>query len=520
LLDAGRAHERAGRLDDAASAFEGAAREAQSRGAAGILSESLRLLAVVHHRRQMEEQANDLCQRAYDVALQIDDARRTAEALNTMGTFALERGQLDQARQRYERALELAKNAPALRARIRQNLGIIANIRGEFDTALAHYAEALAGYLAAGDEGGSAAVYHNLGMINADRGLFDQADQCFRKAMQLATSIDDQHYRALCLINHCEVFLARRDFRAAKRQAETAIAILDDIGQPRHKADAYKVLGIVYRETNRPQLAEARLQDAIRMAVESGSVLLQAEASRELALLARSLGRAQETLNALNDAHRLFRQVDARVDLVDVSARVDDLEDVYLTVVREWGESIESADAYTHGHCERVAEYSLSVSDTLGLDETERTTIRVGAYLHDVGKVRVPHEILNKPGRLTEAEFATMQRHPVDGIEMLKGVEFPWNITPIIRWHHEKNDGTGYPDGLSGMAIPLHAQIVCVADVFDALTSTRSYRGAMPIERALEVMVESRDWWRPSVFDAFMTAQGCGRLARGTTGEC
>ena len=133
-----------------------------------------------------------------------------------------------------------------------------------------------------------------------------------------------------------------------------------------------------------------------------------------------------------------------------------------------------------------------------------------------MGEVRTPHEILNKPGRLTDEKFAIMQRHPMDGVEMLANVEFPWDIKPIIRWHHERYDGTGYPDRLKGEEIPLHAQIICVADVWDALTTTRSYRPAMSSERARAVMLESRHHWRPDVFAAFMQGEG-GRGAEGRT---
>ncbi|MDQ3698732.1 MAG: HD-GYP domain-containing protein, partial [Gemmatimonadota bacterium] len=225
---------------------------------------------------------------------------------------------------------------------------------------------------------------------------------------------------------------------------------------------------------------------------------------RELAKLYREQGRNQDSLKLLNASHRLFRRLDARHDLVDVAAKMQELQAVYLAVVHDWGQSIESSDSYTFGHCSRVAEHAVSVARQLGLDESEQTTIRLGAYLHDLGKVKVPHEILNKPGRLTSEEFTVMKMHPVWGIEMLAGIEFPWDIKPMIRWHHEKLDGSGYPDRLRGDEIPIAAQIICVADVFDALTTTRSYRAEMPRDRALAEMHASRHWWRADVFQAFV----------------
>jgi len=155
----------------------------------------------------------------------------------------------------------------------------------------------------------------------------------------------------------------------------------------------------------------------------------------------------------------------------------------------------------------------VAVAQALGLDETEITTIRLGAYLHDVGKVKVPHEILNKPGRLTNEEFDIIKMHPVWGMELLAQVEFPWDLKPIIRWHHEKYDGSGYPDRLMGDEIPLSAQIVGIADVYDALTTTRSYRGAMSAEQAVSEITRCRASWSPGVYQAFMRAVGQPALA-------
>jgi HD-GYP domain-containing protein (c-di-GMP phosphodiesterase class II) len=120
--------------------------------------------------------------------------------------------------------------------------------------------------------------------------------------------------------------------------------------------------------------------------------------------------------------------------------------------------------------------------------------------------VKVPHEIVNKPDRLTSDEFAIIKKHPEWGVEMIAGIELPWDVKPIILWHHEKYDGSGYPHGLKGEEIPLPSQIICVVDVYDALTTTRSYRPALQKEEALREMHGCRAWWKPSVYDAFQRA--------------
>jgi putative nucleotidyltransferase with HDIG domain len=341
-------------------------------------------------------------------------------------------------------------------------------------------------------------------MVSADRELWDDADRYFRQSLEVAQAIGDVHLQGLGLLNHSEVHLARQRYELARQNAESALSIFDRLGSKLDKADAYKVIGRTYRETGRHARAEARLRAAVDLAVSTGSVLSEAEASRELALLYQAMGRNQEALGLLNAAHRLFGRLDARVDLIDVSTKVHRLEETYLAVVRDWGQSIESSDSYTHGHCERVADYALAVARGLGLNDGQQTTIRIGAYLHDLGKVKVPHEILNKPGKLTDEEFGVIRMHPIWGVELLATVEFPWDIKPIIRWHHERYDGTGYPDRLQGDEIPLSAQIICIADVFDALTTTRSYRPAMSRVEALSRMADSRHWWRADVYTAFM----------------
>jgi putative nucleotidyltransferase with HDIG domain len=311
-------------------------------------------------------------------------------------------------------------------------------------------------------------------------------------------------------VNQAEVHLARQRFEQARQNAETALLVFDQLDDRAAKADAYRVIGMVYRETGKMALAESRLRAAIECASATGSVLGEAEATRELALLYQAMGRNQQALSSLNTAYRLFRRLNARVDLVYVGGKVAELQETYFAVVRDWGQSIESSDSYTYGHCERVAEYAVAVARALGLSEEELTTVRIGAYLHDLGKVRVPHEILNKPGTLTPEERDIMKQHTVWGIELLATVEFPWDIKPIIRWHHERYDGTGYPDRLKGDEIPLAAQIIGIVDVYDALTTTRAYRPAMPRDAALKEMKACRHWWRADVHDAFLRAVGRG----------
>jgi putative nucleotidyltransferase with HDIG domain len=507
-LREGRERERAGAVPEALASYELAIAAAERSGDHALVAESLRRLGVAQHHRGERALARELCERSSRVANELGDTVLAGEAQNALAGFDFEAGNIGVARERFYEALELGGANAGLRGRIEQNLGILANIQGALVDALAHYERSLDAFRSSGDERGCAIAYHNLGMVSADRGLWEQADGFYCRTLEIAQRIGDRHLEGLARLNQSEVHLARQRYDDARGGAEAALEIFNQLEARLDKADAYKLIGRVYRETGRWLLAESRLKGAIELAISNASVLSEAEASRELALLYQAMGRNQDALGLLNSAYRLFSRLDARVDLVDVAGKVHRLEDTYFAVVRDWGQSIESADSYTFGHCERVASYASSVAQALGLDDQQQTTIRLGAYLHDLGKVRVPHEILNKPGKLTDAEFDVIKMHPVWGVELLVTVDFPWDIKPIIRWHHEKCDGTGYPDGLRGDAIPIGAQIIGIVDVYDALTTTRSYRPAMPPAKAVACVVESRAAWRNDVYDGFMRSVG------------
>jgi putative nucleotidyltransferase with HDIG domain len=190
---------------------------------------------------------------------------------------------------------------------------------------------------------------------------------------------------------------------------------------------------------------------------------------------------------------------------METRRRLGELEAKFLEIVRDWGASIESKDAYTSGHCDRVADLACTLARLAGIDSESLFWFRAGALLHDAGKLIVPSSILNKPGPLNAEERALMERHPAAGEKMLAGIDFPWDVKPMIRHHHERWDGHGYPDQLAGEAIPLSARILCLADVWDALITDRPYRKAFAREKALEIMrKEEGKAFDPRLFQLFL----------------
>jgi ribonuclease P protein subunit RPR2 len=195
---------------------------------------------------------------------------------------------------------------------------------------------------------------------------------------------------------------------------------------------------------------------------------------------------------------------DLRETFMQERSRSEELRRSYMLTVRALASAVEARDAYTGRHAERVAAYGLAIGAVYGMPLSDEPQIEFGFLLHDVGKVAVPDAILFKPGPLTAAERLVMQQHPVTGSEIVREIDFLGAARDVIRSHHERWDGSGYPDGLAGEAIPVSARIFAVADAFDALTTERPYRHASPIAEA-RAMIErsSGSHFDPDVIVAF-----------------
>ncbi|MFN7980761.1 MAG: HD domain-containing protein [Vicinamibacterales bacterium] len=190
----------------------------------------------------------------------------------------------------------------------------------------------------------------------------------------------------------------------------------------------------------------------------------------------------------------------------DAGAHVATIDRLYLSTVEALAIAIESKDQVTSTHVRRVQNLSLAIARHLGVTGDEQMrAIEAGALLHDIGKVAIPDYVLNKPGRLTPDEYDLIKLHAPIGAEILTAVDFPYPVVPIVRSHHENWDGTGYPDGLAGEAIPIGARIISVVDCFDALTSDRPYRRALSDEAALAIIHErSGHMYAPNVVEALV----------------
>jgi putative nucleotidyltransferase with HDIG domain len=171
--------------------------------------------------------------------------------------------------------------------------------------------------------------------------------------------------------------------------------------------------------------------------------------------------------------------------LEESNKHLEEMASIHLRTVEALALAIEAKDHTTGDHLQRVRVYALELAKDLGLTPAEKDALRAAAVLHDIGKLAVPEHIISKPGKLTPEEFDKMKVHPIVGSEICDQVKFPYPVVPIVRSHHEKWDGTGYPDGLSGEAIPIGARILAAVDCLDALASDRQYRKALPLDQAM-----------------------------------
>jgi tetratricopeptide (TPR) repeat protein len=314
LLSQAREYELAGSLRHADAAYNSLIVAATRQQDHATLAAAFRHRAVLAHHAGDTVRARSALQQSYAVATVLGDRRLTAETLNTLGGIELETRNLAAAESALLEAEVLATDHPAILARVEQNLGIVANMRGQHEVAEAHYRQSLAAYEALPDPHGSAIAHHNLGMLAADRGDHTQATMHFDACEALAESSGDAHLVALCLLNRAEILVSLNRTAEARRDVAAAERAFGALGAHFDAADVHRVLGLCDRADGLTGQAEARLLQARELARSTGARLVEAEAARDLGRLYAETGRLKEAQDALGEARQAFEVLGATAD--------------------------------------------------------------------------------------------------------------------------------------------------------------------------------------------------------------
>jgi len=503
LVDQAKLAEREGRWTDAAVSYESLVRDP-------LASEQTRLSALRWLGRVYLEQGNrgaamDVLEAAVAAATQAGSPSKIAQALNVVAIVHQSSGDLDRAELIYREArgtAESTRDSEAM-AMIDQNLGTVASIRGDIRGALESFQRSLTGYRALGMLDHAAQVLNNIGLAYTDLGELDEAEAAYAAAAEAFGEQHDHPNEMNVALNQVQLCIATGRFDDAQQRVEPLLALTGEIA-PSWRGEVFRHVGVIARERGDYVKAAEYLGRAGECAEEGEDLLLKADVAEQLAELYWTQKRHRDMLAHLNQSHALYSRLKAQHRVAQVERRNAALESRFLEMAHHWGDSIESKDHYTQGHCERVAFFACVLADSMGMDSRSLFWFRLGALLHDIGKIIVPTEVLNKAGPLTGEEWEMMKRHPEAGLELVADIDFPGDVRAVIRNHHERWDGTGYPDGLAGEEIPLAARILCVADVYDALTTARSYRDSMPHARAAEEMRSSHGQFDPELLGAFL----------------
>jgi HD-GYP domain-containing protein (c-di-GMP phosphodiesterase class II) len=505
LIDSARNAEQSGAWDDALAGY----REAIERIHRGEGPEHgprvLRWLGRVCFERGEYDEAHAAFEASLVSANALSQRPEAASALNGLAVVEQFRGRMDIAEALYARAGTIAAELGdhMLAAMVDQNLGTLASVRGDLGTALVRYQSALDRFRKLNNDRSCAWVLNNMGMLHVDVGEWVAAELSFQSAYQLAERVGDDATRAKVESNRAELYLKRQNYERARECCERAFKTFSQLGSDSGLGEVHKFYGVLYRETGKPQVAHVQLLLALKLARSCENPLLEAETENERARLFLVQRQIPQALQSLNRAHRLFCELDARREILDLRRRVERLEQTYVQAIQLWTEEQPAPErSAQRRRGKRVAQLASTLAQMVGYGDL--IWLRIGAFLRDIGNRALPRELLEKPGPLTAEEWQIVRNHPLLGDSLIQELQFPPEIRPMVRNHHEHWDGSGYPDGLKGEEIPLAARIICIADVYDALTTERIYCGAVTSEQALEIMErEAGHIFDPHLFRTF-----------------
>jgi len=421
----------------------------------------------------------------------LNNASGICKSLRNLGAIYINLGEFDDAEAAYDEAIEMAlqEKLHIIYADLYNNLGTIKNIRGDWKAALECYFKAKDVFEKEGEIRKSAYTLNNIGITLLEQGQLTNARDSFLSALRVAGTVRDESLLLILNLSLTDLSLKVGNYSDAGRYCQATARYLEDRDLRNAQwVEMKKLAGKIACNEKDFDNAQQYFDEAFLLAEELHLQFNAAEILFEKGNLLFETDQHMEALQTLERAFQLFHQFKASGKVENTESLINSIEELYLKVFEGMARKVDRKDAYTKGHSDRVANLALLIAQKLGLPDHEIKAVVAGALLHDIGKLHIPDKLLKKPGKLTPEEFDEIKEHPDIGVQLLTGIKLPWDIISMIRHHHEKFDGTGYPSGLKGEMIPSSARIICVADVFDALTSERPYRKAFLPDKALHMM--------------------------------
>jgi putative nucleotidyltransferase with HDIG domain len=455
-------------------------------------------------------------QRAISSYRRLGDSAGLCKGLRNLGVVFVELGEFEEAITTIDEAIDVARQIGDIivYADLVNNLGAVHNMQGNRERALELYQESLEIYERENERRKEAYTKNNIAISLIERGDEGDAFQYLVDAYFTATDIKDT---ALCLIldiNLADLYVKKQVLDQARAHIDKALHHLRDrYAANGHLVEAKKIAGKITCLEGDTKRALKYFDEALDLSRDLGAQFLEAEVLLERGTLLKQVERHFDALTDLETSYQIYTRLLVEGKREQTEKTIGSIEHLYLQIFDTLAEQVDQKDEYTKCHSDRVASLGLILAKELGLQPHMLKTIVAAGLLHDIGKIRIDDTILKKAGTLSDPEFAEIKRHPEHGLELLRGKEFPWDVKPMILSHHEKFDGRGYPHGIKGEDIPLGARIICIVDVFDALTSDRVYRKAYSVSEALEVMIgESGTSFDPVLLKCFVTVVKAGKV--------
>jgi len=504
----GKAYASQGKYDLAIAEYQKILKLCRDSGHLAVKAETFNQTGQLLAKQGDHDRSLGYLQRAIGAYRRLNDIPGLCKALRNLGVVYVELGEFEEAENTFAEAIDASRQIDdqVVYADLVNNLGAIMNMKGNHERALALYQESLQIYQALNEVRKSAYTTNNVAITLAEQGQNDEALEYFKSAYAIATSMKDAALIMIVDINLADIYLKKGDAEAAKEHCRRAQQHMIESKQINgHLVETKKIIGKIACHEKDYDTALENLTEAVHISRNIGAKYLEAEVLMERGKLYRSMGKHFDSLTDLEVSYHIYTSVKADNKREQTEEVINSIEQLYLEVFNQLAQQVDFKDKYTKGHSDRVASLALILAKELGLRPNGLKTIVAASLLHDLGKIKIEDSILNKAGKLDDDEFNIIKKHPELGVELLRGKEFPWDIKPLVLHHHEKINGLGYPLGLKGEDIPLGARIICIADVFDALTSDRVYRTAFSTDKALQIMEdESGTTFDPVLLQCFV----------------